>query len=444
MKKITLMFLGMLIMSALLNADSLERLSAIKSGSAWDCQVVANHIFLANRAAVAIIDISDSTAPFITYETSGSPITWSLGLDISDTMIYVNSYSDLWIGRLYPPDSIHFLVRYDLPEYGGIEPWGIEVVDTILFFADGSEGLYILNVSDPYNPSQITYYDTPGYLTEFFILDTLIYCADYDSMIILNISDPASPQRVGAVNIYREHTDVHVVWPYAYCTSYPNPFTGDNGSIQIVDVSNPSNPTVIGSFDGIRGNTRAVFVNDEYVYVASTDWWYRSNKEAEGRADIEGGIRIASGIIPDSLIISHDTPGEAIEIKVRGDLVLVPDHDSLMIYLHHKTGVAEEHFKSIPLISKFSVYPNPFNEQVTCYLQFQRATRVNVSVYDKAGRKVREIYHGPVLAGNARLYWDGRDKNHNKIIPGEYFINISIKNYGISETKKAIFYGGCK
>lgn len=425
-------------------SDSIERLSAIATGGIpWDTKPDGIYNYLADREALAIIDISDSTYPVLTFRTTGT-LMWSVGVDILDNLVYVNSFSDLWIGRVYPPDSIHFISLTDLPEYGGTEPWGIEAVDTILFFADGSEGLYILNVKNPQNPTIIAFYNTPGSLTHFFILDTLIYCADGDSMIILNIANPASPQYVGAVNIYREQTDVHVVWPYAYCTSYAHWLYGDDGSIQIVDVSDPTNPTVIGSFDGIRGNTRAVFVNDEYVYVTATDWWYRSNEEVDGRADIDGGVRVAQGIIPDSLIISHDTPGNPREIFVRGNLVLIPDSDSLMIYYHHKTGIEEDELKDTPIISDFSVYPNPFYDRVTCSLRFNYATQISVCVFDATGRMIREIYKGPLAYGSAKFFWDGRDQNRNIVAIGEYFIRIITNKSEFSETKKTVFFEGYK
>lgn len=440
-----LVLLSMLSFTQIANADSIERLSAIKSGTPWDNQAVGNYVYLANRAATAIIDISDSTAPVLTFETNGAPDTWSKGLDIQDTLLFVNRSPDFWIGRIYPPDSIKFITYYDLVNPGAHPmPWGIEARDTMLYIANGDKGLYIFNVKDPTNPTQITFYDTPDNLTEFFILDSLIYLADCDSMIILNISNPASPQYVGAVDIPRTCTDVYVVWPYAYCTSYAHWLYGDDGSIQIVDVSDPTNPTVIGSFDGIRGDPRTVFVNDDYIYVASRDWLQPTKKRGEGRADVEGGIRVAQGQVPDSLIISYDTPGNPNEIFVRGNLLLVPDSDSLQILYHHKVGIEEEKKKAIPLISRFSVFPNPANDRITCKLQFKKSSRIIVSVYDETGRKVREIYRGPMIPGKVQFYWDGRDYNRNIVPSGEYFIRISTPDEQYNESKKVIYLGGKK
>lgn len=438
MKRVIIILL-LFSLSITLKAQSIQRLSAIATGNPWDNQAVGIYDYLTNRAATAIIDISDSTNPILTFQTDGSPDTWSEGIDIVDSIVYVNHNGNVfWIGQAIPPDTIIVLGRYDLPNPGmSPMPWGIEVRDTVLYIACGDRGLYIYNVTDPSNAFEITSYSLPGNLTEFFILDSLIYLANYDSMIILNIKNPASPQYVGAVDIPNPCTDVHVVWPYAYATSYSSFFSGTEGSVKIIDVSDPSNPTIIGSINNIRGDPRAIFVNDDYIYVAAQDWWGLSKNKGEGRADIEGGVRVAQGPITDSITISYDTPGNPREIFVRGNLLLVPDSDSLQILYHDKVGI-EEYNKNRPLLSKFTVYPNPAKNIVTCDFHFEKASRITLSVYDELGRKIREIYHGPMIPGNVQFYWDGRDQNHNFVPAGEYFIKISTEDNTFSESQKVL------
>ena len=429
----------MFFVFAFLKADSLQRLSAIAMGTPRDNQAIDIYNYLANGEATVIIDISDSTLPILTYSTTGT-LRWSKGLFIHDSLIYVNRVPDFWIGRLFPPDSIVQIAYYDLVNPNlVIPPWGIEAKDTILYIADGNEGLFIFNVSDPTNPTQITFYDTPYNLTEFFILDSLIYLADCDSMIILNIENPASPQYVGAVDMPTTCTDVHVVYPYAYATAYSS--FGTNGSIKIIDVSTPSIPSIIGSINNIRGDPRAVFVNDDYIYCAAMDWWAVKENKGKTRADVEGGIRVAQGVTPDSLIISYDTPGDPREIFVRGNLLLVPDYDSLQILHHNKTGIEEHDNKAIPLISKFLVYPNPARNVVTCEMEFVKSCRISLNVYDQTGRKVKGIYDGSIVAGRTIFSWDGKDENGRNIANGTYFVKAKVTEPVFQESEKVIFLG---
>lgn len=422
-----------------LKADSLQRLSAIAAGTPRDNQAIDIYDYLANGEATVVIDISDSTLPIVTYSTTGT-LCWSKGLFIQDSLIYVNRVPDFWIGRLFPPDSIVQIAYYDLVNPNLVTPpWGIEAKDTILYIADGTEGLFIFDVSDPTNPTQITYYDTPDNLTEFFIADSLIYLADCDSLIILNIANPALPQYVGAVDIPTTCTDVHVVYPYAYATAYSS--FGTDGSVKIIDVSDPTNPIIVGSINNIRGDPRAVFVNDNYIYCAAKDWWDVPERKGKTRADVEGGIRVAYGVTPESLIISYDTPGDPREIFVRENLLLIPDYDSLQILLHNKTGIEEYNTRAISLISKFVISPNPTKGKLTCAFQFNKPSRITVSIYDELGRKIREIYHGPMIDGNVHFYWDGRDNNRNIVSAGEYFVRIATQDGSFSESRKVIFIG---
>lgn len=444
MSKKIFVVLMLLLLAVSLKADALERLSAIETGGTpWDTEPDSSYNYLADRDAICIIEIADSTLPSLKFRSTNSLMN-SNGLNHQDTIIYVNRLAtSFWIGKIFLPDSISFITWYDLPNANlSPEPWGIEVKDTVLYVAVGDKGLYIFNVKDPTSPTQITFYDTPDNLTEFFILDSLIYLADCDSMIILNISNPATPQYVGAVDISTTCTDVHVVWPYAYATTYSN--FGNDGSVKIIDVSTPSNPTIIGSINDIRGDPRAIFVNDDYIYVASEDWWSVKKNKGKTRADIEGGVRVAQGAVPDSLIISYDTPGNPKEVFVRGNLILVPDEDSLQILYHNKVGIEEEKNKSIQFISKFSIYPNPAKDKITCKFQFQKSSRITLSVYDEIGRKIREIYSGPMIPGNVNFYWDGKDQNRNIVSAGEYFIRISTSDGQYNESRKVIYLGGDK
>lgn len=428
MKKIALMFLGMFLMSPLLKADSIERLSAISTGGfPKDVFPRGAYLYVADRSNLVAIDISDSLNPIILCK-SGGGISDATGVSIQDFLVF--AYDDgadlFWIGDISSPDTIVFISWVDLPNtVAGPQPWGIEAVDTILYIANGEHGLQIYNIANPASPSSITTYDTPRNLSEFFVLDSLIYLADGDSMIILNISNPSSPSRVGAIETPRYCSNIYVVWPYAYCTSYNSQFgNGDDGTIEIVDVSNPAAPSIVGTIPDIRGTPRAVFVNDDYIYCAASDWWYPSKDSLECRADVEGGIRVAQGIIPDSLIVSFDTPGNPKEVFVRGNLVLVPDGDSLQILYHHKTGILEESVSG-PFISSFLTYPSIFSDRVVCDLRFDYASRISVEAYDISGRMRRRIYAGPVMPGSMRFYWDGKDNNGDWVCTGTYIIRIT-------------------
>jgi flagellar hook assembly protein FlgD len=66
-------------------------------------------------------------------------------------------------------------------------------------------------------------------------------------------------------------------------------------------------------------------------------------------------------------------------------------------------------------LSNFSVYPNPFrNEMRVSFSMGHGADGTALIIYDAAGRIVRTIEQGS-------LVWDGRDDAGKTVAPGVYF-----------------------
>ncbi|MCF7832715.1 MAG: metallophosphoesterase [Candidatus Marinimicrobia bacterium] len=70
-----------------------------------------------------------------------------------------------------------------------------------------------------------------------------------------------------------------------------------------------------------------------------------------------------------------------------------------------------------------SVYPNPFNPQLTLSYQLSAVGTLNVSVYSILGKHIETIYNGHHEAGNYELTWDASERPS-----GLYFIRADVKN----------------
>jgi hypothetical protein len=81
--------------------------------------------------------------------------------------------------------------------------------------------------------------------------------------------------------------------------------------------------------------------------------------------------------------------------------------------------------------------PNPFRNSTTITLGIPEKTRVEVLIYDVAGRLVRKIYSGSLKPGYHRFIWDGRDSKGRKLPSGVYFYSLKTSRKRI--TKKALF-----
>ena len=80
-------------------------------------------------------------------------------------------------------------------------------------------------------------------------------------------------------------------------------------------------------------------------------------------------------------------------------------------------------------------YPNPFNPAVVLPLDLATdAVGVSLTVYDVLGRRVRQVWQGPLGAGSHRFVWDGRDEAGKAVAAGVYLYQVEVD--GQVEAKK--------
>jgi hypothetical protein len=78
----------------------------------------------------------------------------------------------------------------------------LAIVGDHAYVADGREGLRVIDISDTSNPREVGYYDTPGVAEDIVVVDQHAYIADGKTgLLILNIKDPTNPKQIpGSVN----------------------------------------------------------------------------------------------------------------------------------------------------------------------------------------------------------------------------------------------------
>ena len=77
--------------------------------------------------------------------------------------------------------------------------------------------------------------------------------------------------------------------------------------------------------------------------------------------------------------------------------------------------------------------PNPVHGLTEVNYDLAVSGPVTVSLYDAAGRKVRELYQGYQIAGAHRLQWDGRDASGRELPDGAYFLKLATSRGGDSQ-----------
>ncbi|HMA62843.1 MAG TPA: T9SS type A sorting domain-containing protein [bacterium] len=82
-------------------------------------------------------------------------------------------------------------------------------------------------------------------------------------------------------------------------------------------------------------------------------------------------------------------------------------------------------------------YPNPFNPTTHVAFQIPEPKRVNISIYNILGQKVRTLTSRKYSTGSHILIWNGKNDNGATVPSGAYFMRMEAGNF--TQVKKMLF-----
>jgi len=80
----------------------------------------------------------------------------------------------------------------------------------------------------------------------------------------------------------------------------------------------------------------------------------------------------------------------------------------------------------IPEITKISNYPNPFNPSTTIKLDLAESGKIDFSIYNVKGQKVKTLIDAYSSNGIFEFVWDGKDTNKKQVSSGTYFMKLTV------------------
>jgi choice-of-anchor B domain-containing protein len=198
----------------------------------------------------------------------------------------------------YLPDSLQLLTTYDLTfTKGHILQKDIYSDDPYVYVngTQETDGIHILDVSDPSNPVEVGLYAPGYYIHDCFVKGNLLFAAAFYEarMDILDISDKTNPLLIGQIDHFDGNThsswvteDDHYLMVSSELDGKPARIYNIEDLNNITEVSsytaNPlslvHNPYIRGSFAFISHNTEGIRVVDLYdpevpVEVGYYDTW---------------------------------------------------------------------------------------------------------------------------------------------------------------------------
>lgn len=135
--------------------------------------------------------------------------------------------------------------------------YDIYLSDERAYFSVYGYGLYVYDISDPYDPIFIGDYNTPGFVNNVFSYGDFIYIADRSSLIILHFT-PTGIERTGEIPS-----------SFFLSSNYPNPFNART----VISYSLPeSGPVGLSIYDVLGRKVETVFDEQQAAGVHQVVW----------------------------------------------------------------------------------------------------------------------------------------------------------------------------
>lgn len=208
-----------------------------------------------------IIDISDPTKPRIkSYTSIENSLFPTNEVEIVDNRIYTHKGSDNsfnivdWRNPLYPIRMGRFQVPFSTLR-------AIEVEGNFAYLITLSNGMHIVNITNPYYPVEINHYPFSDIPLDIIIENNYAFVSTDSGLRILDVTNPLS------INEIAYYSSVNPI----YTTSVNNSLAFLNKKsygLEIINISNPAIPVHVGNFSS-SGKIENVAVKGEVVFVAA-------------------------------------------------------------------------------------------------------------------------------------------------------------------------------
>jgi hypothetical protein len=210
---------------------------------------------------IIIVDISDPTAPaIVTQMPQTAYIISRLGdrIGVSDR----NWYFDIL--DISNPEAPTVAGIIDIPR---TRSWGFRGVVTdgrYAYVSLGPSNIHIVDISDPAHPFPVAGDILPGGSFELARRGDYLYVAsgsyDNEGLYIIDVSDPYSPLITGYYE-YFSPQEITLEGDYAY-------MAGNKGYSLVLDISNPYSPELVAQYR-TEGITWGIAVKGNYGYFAN-------------------------------------------------------------------------------------------------------------------------------------------------------------------------------
>jgi hypothetical protein len=285
------------------------------TGVSTDVVVSGSYAYIADGdAGLRVVNISNPANP---YEV-GSFDTPGLGRSVvvSDSLAYLSA-TGLRVLDISDPEVPREMGAFDYTELSTPQHSYDVFVSGSYAYLGGYPGLWVFDISNPSNPSELASCNTECSVFSVFVSGSYAYLgaieAELQALHVIDISNPRDPREVGSFIVPLSWpnyiSDVFVADRYAYIAAM-------EGGLRVIDVSNATNPHEVGCCETLS-SANGVFVSGSYAYVADNN----------GLCVID----VSNPSQPHE-VRCYDTPGYAWDVSVSDSKAYVGDSSGLRIF----------------------------------------------------------------------------------------------------------------
>ncbi len=193
------------------------------------------------------------------------------------------------------------------------DAYRVAVSGDYAYVADYYAGLQVIDVSDPTSPVRVGGYDSGGWSSGMAVAGHFAYLAGWAGLEVIDVSDSANPVRVGQYGEYAYA--VAVGGNFAYLVSW--------AGLEVIDVSNPADPVGVGQYiDWLNPGSHAtgVAVAGDYAYI-TLEWMNPENTDPPFLHYMQV-IDVSNPSDP-VLVGVCETPGGTTDLAVAGNYAYV-------------------------------------------------------------------------------------------------------------------------
>ncbi len=218
-----------------------------------------NIVYIAQyNKGFSIINVSDPHSPY--FIKSIDSLKRLKYIKVKDNLLFCSS-SGLKIYDITNPENPVYINSYNIP---GHATGDFIFRDKFIYFAAGTKGLIILDISDIHNPVKTGAYAASGFVQNLDIKDNLAVLGGDGGLKFIDISDSTYPFEIGAYNINSWISAVKLIDNYVY-------YGGGTRGLTILDIKDISNPKIIKNLHKTIGNN--IIVKDNMLYVPEISYY---------------------------------------------------------------------------------------------------------------------------------------------------------------------------